>query len=119
VSQACDAVGLGDAARDVGAHLARAELEQVVGRLRAPRRSTPARLVVVASAPPLGADARYQVRELARGRPVAHDAAELEVTYGLRLETGTTTARTSPSVPATTADPPRILTLKYWALRKA
>jgi uncharacterized phage protein gp47/JayE len=45
--------------------------------------------------------------------------AELEVTYGLRLETGTTTARTSPSVPATTADPPRILTLKYWALRKA
>jgi len=77
VSQACDAVGLGDAARDVGAHLARAELEQVVGRLRAPRRSTPARLVVVASAPPLGADARYQVRELARGRPVAHDAAEL------------------------------------------
>jgi hypothetical protein len=45
--------------------------------------------------------------------------AELEVTYELRLETGTTTARTSPSVPATTADPPRILTLKYWALRKA
>jgi uncharacterized phage protein gp47/JayE len=45
--------------------------------------------------------------------------SELEVTYGLRLETGTTTARTSPSIPATTADPPRILTLKYWALRKA
>jgi hypothetical protein len=45
--------------------------------------------------------------------------AELEVTYGLRLETGTTTARTSPSVPATTADPPRILTLRHWALRKA
>lgn len=77
VAQTCNAVGLGDAARDVGAHLARAELEQVVGRLRAPRRSTPARLVVVASAPPLRADARYQVRELARGRPVAHDAAEL------------------------------------------
>lgn len=77
VAQACAAVGLVDAARDVGAHLARAELEQVVGRLRAPRRSTPARLVVVASLPPLCADARYQVRELARGRPVAHDAAEL------------------------------------------
>ena len=77
VAQACAAVGLVDAARDVGAHLARAELEQVVGRLRAPRRSTPARLVVVASVPPLRADARYQVRELARGRPVAHDAAEL------------------------------------------
>lgn len=77
VAQACAAVGLVDAARDVGAHLARAELEQVVGRLRAPRRSTPARLVVVASLPPLRADARYQVRELARGRPVAHDPAEL------------------------------------------
>ena len=45
--------------------------------------------------------------------------AELVLDYGLRLDTGTTTTRTSPSVPATTADPPKILTLKYWALRKA
>ena len=45
--------------------------------------------------------------------------SELVVDYGLRLETGTTTARSTPGTPATTADPPKILTLTYWALRKA
>ena len=45
--------------------------------------------------------------------------AELELTYGLRLETGTATARTGPSLPSSTAGEPRNITLKYWALRKA
>lgn len=50
---------------------------------------------------------------------VQNEHAELEITYGLRLATGTTTALTGPSVPSTTADPPRIITLQHWALRKA
>jgi uncharacterized phage protein gp47/JayE len=44
---------------------------------------------------------------------------ELVLDYGLRLETGTTTTRTSPALPSSTAGEPRILTLKYFALRKA
>lgn len=44
---------------------------------------------------------------------------ELEAVYGLRLATGTTTALTGPSVPSTTTDPPRILTLKQFAIWKA
>lgn len=44
---------------------------------------------------------------------------ELEAVYGLRLETGTTTAITGPAVPSTTTDPPRILTLKQFAIWKA
>jgi hypothetical protein len=43
---------------------------------------------------------------------------ELVLDYGLRLETGTTTTRTSPSLPSSTAGEPRILTLKYWAIWK-
>lgn len=50
---------------------------------------------------------------------VQNEHTELELTYGLRLATGTTTTLTGPSVPSTTADPPRIITLQHWALRKA
>jgi len=57
--------------------MARAELEQVCGRLRAPRRVTPARVVVVASVPPLRADARWTVRELGTGRPLEIDGEAL------------------------------------------
>jgi hypothetical protein len=67
VAQVCAAAGLVGAERDVGIHMARAELEQVCGRGRAPRRTRPLRIVVVASVPPLRADGRWQVRELARG----------------------------------------------------
>lgn len=44
---------------------------------------------------------------------------ELVVDYGLRLETGTTTSRTSPSLPSSTTGAPRIITLKYLAFWKA
>ena len=67
IAQVCAAAGLDGADRDVGAHMARAELEQACGRGRAPRRTRALRVVVVASVPPLRADARWQVRELARG----------------------------------------------------
>lgn len=67
IAQVCAAAGLDGADRDVGVHMARGELEQVCGRLRAPRRTRTARVVVVASVPPLRADGRWQVRELARG----------------------------------------------------
>lgn len=39
----------------------------------------------------------------------------LNLDYALRVDTGTATARTSPPVPLTTADPPGILTLEYVA----
>ena len=42
-----------------------------------------------------------------------------DIAYTLRVKTGTATAITSPDVPATTADPPNRLTLKYLAFRKA
>jgi uncharacterized phage protein gp47/JayE len=42
-----------------------------------------------------------------------------DIAYTLRVKTGTATAITSPEVPATTADPPNRLTLKYLAFRKA
>lgn len=48
---------------------------------------------------------------------VAHP--ELVVDYGLRLDTGTTTASTSPDLPTTTTDPPKILVLKYFSIWKA
>jgi hypothetical protein len=70
VAEVCRVAGLApEASGAVGRHIAAAELAQVIGRLRAPRRSTAARLVVLASLPPLGADARWTVRELASGRP--------------------------------------------------
>ena len=67
IAQVCAAAGLVGADRDVGVNMARGELEQVCGRGRAPRRTRELRVVVVASVPPLRADARWQVRELARG----------------------------------------------------
>ncbi len=39
--------------------------------------------------------------------------------YAARYDTGTTTTRTSPSVPTTTANAPRVLVLKHLAIRKA
>jgi len=42
-----------------------------------------------------------------------------DLTYAARVATGTTTALTSPSVPATTADPPKILVLKHFAIRRS
>lgn len=44
---------------------------------------------------------------------------EMVVDYGLRLETGTTTTRTSPALPSSTAGEPRIITLKYLGIWKA
>lgn len=52
------------------------------------------------------------------GITTAH-AEFLDLSYGARFDTGTTTPRTSPSVPSTTADPPRRLWVKHFALRKA
>lgn len=43
----------------------------------------------------------------------------LSLDYSARYETGTTTTRTGPSVTATTADAPNILTLKHLAFRQA
>jgi hypothetical protein len=77
VAQLCAAAGLDGMELDVGRYMARAELEQVVGRLRAPRRDKPGRIVVVGTQPPLRADARWQVRGFATGRPTAAPAAEL------------------------------------------
>ena len=77
VAQVCAAAGLDGMELDVGRYMARAELEQVVGRLRAPRRDTPGRIVVVATQPPLRADARWQVRGFATGRPTAAPIEEL------------------------------------------
>lgn len=43
----------------------------------------------------------------------------LDLDYAARYETGTTTTRTSPSIPSTTADPPRRLRVMHFAIRKA
>jgi uncharacterized phage protein gp47/JayE len=42
----------------------------------------------------------------------------LNMTYAATYDTGTVVARTSPGVPATTADPPRILTLQNLSFRR-
>lgn len=42
----------------------------------------------------------------------------LNLEYAARYATGTTTPLTSPSLPATTADPPRILVLKHLSFRR-
>ena len=42
----------------------------------------------------------------------------LDVDYALRYETGTTTTRTSPSVPSFESEEPRILTLKHLSFRR-
>ena len=78
VALQCAAAGVPDASViDVAAHVAAAELEQVCGRGRACRRDRPLRIVVVATRPPLRADRRWTVRELAVGRPVSVDRAHL------------------------------------------
>ena len=56
-------------ARDLGLAQASAELDQVLGRLRAPRRTRPARAVVLAGILPGSADRRWQVRPLPVGAP--------------------------------------------------
>jgi hypothetical protein len=43
----------------------------------------------------------------------------LNAAYALSVETGTSTARTSPSLPSAVADPPRRLKLKHLAIRRA
>ncbi len=43
----------------------------------------------------------------------------LDVSYGARVDTGTTTTRTAPSLPASTTAAPKILTLKQLAIRVA
>jgi len=45
-------------------------------------------------------------------------AEVLNAEYAARYDTGTTTARTSPSLPSATADAPRILVLKHLAFRR-
>jgi DNA-directed RNA polymerase specialized sigma24 family protein len=77
IEQIAAAAELHDAIRDVGLHEARAEIEQAVARLRAPQRTTPTAVVVLATVPPLHADARWKVRALATGRPSTADDAEL------------------------------------------
>ena len=81
------ALKLEGAAEDVGRHETRAELEQAVGRIRAPRRTRAAVVVVVATLPPLDADRRWEVRSPRVGRPEAADReqlAELGRTLGVR-----------------------------------
>jgi hypothetical protein len=63
--------------------LARAELAQAVGRGRFPRRTSPARVVVLASELPADADARWLVHALAQGRPRALGPADLAAVAGL------------------------------------
>ena len=41
----------------------------------------------------------------------------LDLSYAARFDTGTTVTRTSPGLPLTTADAPRILTLKHFSIR--
>lgn len=80
------ALGLEGAEEDVALHATRAELEQAVGRLRAPRRTSAAVVVVAATVPPLAADRRWEVRELRAGRPPAadhHQLAELAAVHGV------------------------------------
>jgi hypothetical protein len=80
------ALGLEGAEEDVALHATRAELEQAVGRLRAPRRTSAAVVVVAATVPPLAADRRWEVRELRAGRPEAadrHQLAELAEVHGV------------------------------------
>jgi len=43
----------------------------------------------------------------------------LDLEYANTYDTGTTNTRTSPSVPSTTADPPNILVVRHFAIRKA
>lgn len=71
-------------ARDLVCHEARAELEQAVARGLRGHRTKPLSLVVVAAELPRLADARWSVRALPVGRPVAADAAEL-VTLAERM----------------------------------
>lgn len=60
-------------------------------------------------------DLTYQlIRAMLDGRPEF-----LDLQYSARYLTGTTTTQTSPSVATTTADAPRIFTLKHFAIRKA
>lgn len=77
VAQLAAAIGEPDAARDVLVHAARAELEQAVARIRAPQRTSPTVVVVLASVPPLHADTRWTVHELVVGRPSVAPPADL------------------------------------------
>lgn len=97
IAQVCAAAGLDGADRDVGVNLARGELEQVCGRLRAPRRTRTARVVVVASVPPLRADGRWQVRELPTGRPRRDDADALATAEGVTVNAAAAAAGVSRS----------------------
>lgn len=87
VQSVARALKLEGAAEDVGRHETRAELEQAVGRIRAPRRTSAAVVVVAATLPPLDADRRWEVRTPRVGRPEAADReqlAELGRTLGVR-----------------------------------
>lgn len=53
------------------------------------------------------------------GRVSRENAEMLDLSFGARLADNSGTTRTSPSVPSTTADPPNILVLKRFAIRKA
>lgn len=97
IAQVCAAAGLVGADRDVGVHLARGELAQVCGRGRAPRRTRALRVVVVASVPPLGADGRWQVRELPTGRPRRDDADALATAEGVTVSAAAAAAGVSRS----------------------
>ena len=84
-------LALTDSLPEVWEHLARAELEQACGRLRAPQRETPAYLLVVSTVAPLSFDSRWSALELSQGRDRAHDPAEL---VRLARETNIATAAT-------------------------
>ena len=56
--------------------------------------------------------------QLLKGIQTDH-AEVLDLNYGARYLTGTTTTQTSPSVPSTTADAPKVFALAKFAIRKA
>ena len=70
-----DALGLSEEVDTVYSAACAAELEQAVGRIRAPWRTSPALVVVVANAAPSGWDRRAGVYEVAQGRPTKVDPA--------------------------------------------
>lgn len=99
IAQVCAAIGLPGGARDVGAWLAAAELEQCIGRIRAPRRRAAARVVVVAAVPPLRADRRWQVHALPTGRPAAPDSEVSERTLRRRRAAAAEAVAHAPTSP--------------------
>jgi uncharacterized phage protein gp47/JayE len=69
--------------------------------------------------PATDVEAPSDVTNLALGALTSTYPEVLDAAYALRVESGTATPRTSPSIPPTTADPPRRLRVRHLAIRKA